>query len=911
VYSVFKTLRPLIALFAALFTAATFVHAQSVRWEPGSGTLALNQISELSLVFDQCEPSGTVAPPSVTGLSFIGSPNRSESTSFNVVNFKATSVRTVTLTYRVRPTERTTLILPAFNVETDKGRQRVASATFEVGDATIGQSGLSAEDVARSAFTLPSASVWAGEVFPLTYTLNASKRYLYNLNKDFEWNSAPLSIEPWPNPEQIDAVLNNDPRVSIVYKTRALVKTPGDYALHPATQLVNISTGSTPFGMFARTNLTQLAVTSPRVDLTVKPLPAPAPAGFNGAVGKFTLDSKVVPATAAVGEPITWTLTLDGHGNWPDVPGLPSRSVSKDFRIVQPQAKRTNKDNALFDASITEDIVLIPTKPGSYTLGPVTFAVFNPATGAYETLTTKPVTIQVAPAVTSASDHGGAHPRPASETSAPSDPMGHSSPDTRHSDSSTVGAIPRDPLPTSGTVVAPLSRPLLVTGLLSSVLCPLFLWLALALRRARVTDPSLPQREAHIRLSNTLRQLASTTRPEAGNLKTENESSAVPSGGLHPQVSSFSSQASDSKPPVSSLLQSWQRDTAILWNLPQAVPTPASFLPLPHRSGEGERPDSAIGHSSGSAAWSTLWAEADRTLYGAAPLPADWTARATQALAARRAPAFNAFQLFLPRNLLPLVILFSSLVISHSSLAATDGANSYAQGNFPAAETAWTNALKTAPTDWSAHHNLALALIQQNRPGEAAGHALAAFVQQPQNPSVRWHLDYAFKSAGVTPAELRPFLTATPVASLARLASPTRWQTFLIASAWLAALALSLGIWAAHRKSTTTSAVSRWSRVIAHGSFRCALGAAALLLAAASGASLHTYGPLSDARAVVVVTPTTLRSIPTELETQKSTPLSTGVVAATDKAFLGWRRLVFPDGQTGWVRVETLVPLWK
>ena len=59
------------------------------------------------------------------------------------------------------------------------------------------------------------------------------------------------------------------------------------------------------------------------------------------------------------------------------------------------------------------------------------------------------------------------------------------------------------------------------------------------------------------------------------------------------------------------------------------------------------------------------------------------------------------------------------------------------------------------------------------------------------------------------------------------------------------------------------------------------------------------------------MTPTTLRSIPTDLETsQKSSPLGVGVVASTDKTFLGWRRLVFPDGQTGWVRSETLVPLW-
>ena len=835
------TLRLWLLVAIAAMSAA---HAQSVRWEPASGTLALNQLSELSLVFEQCEPVGAVSPPSVSGLVF-GSPSRSENTAFNVVNFKATTFRTVTFTYRVRPTERRKLTIPAFTVETDKGRQRVEAAGFEVGDATVGQTGLPIDDVARSAFTLPSPTVWAGEVFPLTYTLSASKTYLYNLNKDFEWNTAPLAIEPWGTPEQHEAVLNNQPRVSIIYKTRALAKTPGDYALHPATHLVNVTTGAAGFGVFGRTQLQQLAIASPRVDLSVKPLPSPAPAGFNGAVGQFTLDSKVVPATAAVGEPITWTLTLDGTGNWPDIPGLPARSVSKDLTPVTPQAKRVNKEGALFDASITEDIVLIPKKPGRYTLGPVAYAIFNPQTGAYETLTTQPVTIQVS---------AGA-PASASSTSAsdnPSDPaLPHS--DIRPSAAVPPAAIPRDPLPPAGESFAPLSRPSLVVALACSALLPLVVWLGLAFRRARVTDPARAQREARSRLSTTLRQIE--TAP----------ASRLP------------------------LLQQWQRDTAILWNLSRAVPTPGHFA--------DER-------------WSALWSETDRALYGDAPLPSDWTSRAQAALAAHRTPAFSAFQLFLPRNLLPIVLLLSSFVINHSSFAADGGAAAYAAGDFSSASGTWSDTLKASPTDWTAHHNLALALIQQNRPGEAAGHALAAFVQQPQNPSVRWHLGYAFKAAGVTPPALKPFLEASPLAQLARLASPTRWQFVLIASAWLGAGSLALTVWSAYHKRTSAASPAHSSFVIRHSSFRRALAAVAALLALAAGLSLHTYGPLADARAVVVVNSTTLRSIPTDLDTQKTTSLQAGTLANTDKTFLGWRRLVFPDGQTGWVRAETVVPLW-
>jgi hypothetical protein len=57
---------------------------------------------------------------------------------------------------------------------------------------------------------------------------------------------------------------------------------------------------------------------------------------------------------------------------------------------------------------------------------------------------------------------------------------------------------------------------------------------------------------------------------------------------------------------------------------------------------------------------------------------------------------------------------------------------------------------------------------------------------------------------------------------------------------------------------------------------------------------------------------TTLHSIPTEAETnQKTTALPAGSLGVIDRSFLGWVRLAFDNGQTGWVRQGELVLLWK
>lgn len=832
---------------------AVTLRAQSVRWEPAGGTLALNQASDLTLIFDQCEPKGDIILPVVAGLD-TRNPSRSEQNSFSIINGNASRTLTVSLVYQVRPSSRQTISIPAFDVSTTKGKLRVAAATFEIGEATVGQSNLSLDAVAQSKFSLPD-EVWAGEVFPLRYTLNAARRYFYQMASTPEWDPTPLSMEPWEKPEQLSATLNGEERISILYKTRAVAKTPGTFTLKTASQLVNLATGTSVFSVFSRPNLEQFAVPSKPATLLVKPLPSPAPADFTGAVGQFTLDSKIVPATAAVGEPITWTLTLSGIGNWPDLAGLPPRSVSRDFRIVQPQAKRTNKDNALFDASLAEDIILVPTKPGPYTLGPVTLSYFDPKTGTYQTLKTEPVTITVAPSTSNAQP-------PASNSQRPDLNAGSSNPDSGPSRPESAitapAAIPRDPLPSAPSAPVPLGFSTLLACLLASVLCPLFVWITLALNRARATDPRLAQRTARVHLAATLAALRRNHNQPAQTL---------------------------------ALVQQWQHHVAVLWQLDLAVPTANSFL-------TGGRTSRSVP----SETWAKLWEESDRVLYRAdAELPEDWITRAKEALAAKYVPSFSVFQLFLTRNILPcLVTLFVASCFLIPSSFAADARASYDKGDFAAAESFWNDAIEASPTDWTARHNLALVLVQQNRWNEASGHALAAFVQQPQNPAVRWNLQFTLKGAGLHPAEVMPLLDTDPLHSLARLASPAVWQRLLIAAVWLASLSLGFWLWLAYGRRDRLKPAA-WI-----------LFGLSLVVAIASAASLHLYGPLADARAVFVAKPTTLRSIPTELDApQKSSALTPGLVATTDKNFLGWQRLVFPNGQTGWVRRADIVPLWR
>jgi len=826
--------------FALLFPI--FAPAQTVRWEADPSSP-----NSVQLVFRDCEPDGNPTLPAIPGatLTFLG-----QSSNVSIVNFQMS--RSVSYSYLVRARQSTPVQIPAFTARTNKGPVNVPAFT-------VAQPGASVDSVASSRLIPERTSVWAGEVFGLTYELSASRRNEPQISPDFEWRPSPLIAEDWTKPEVLEAVVGGDRRLQVIYRTRAIAKKPDAVRLEAANHLLSVRVGTIGFGIISQPRMEAISVTSDQPTLVVRPLPTPPP-DFSGAVGEFKLVSRVVPEQAGVGEPVTWTLELSGTGNWPDLAGLPSREVSNDFQVVQPKAKRTPSEGRLFDATLVEDVVLVPTKPGNYALGPINFSYFDPRSGTYQTVTTPRTMLAIAGPTTplfNVMPQPETAPPPATTTKRATPPATPVAP---------IG-IPRDPLPGSESVMAPLSRRALALWLSAPFVGLLLFWAGLAVRQAHRTDPGRARREAHAGLVRTLTQIAK----------------AGPSA-------------------RAALLLDWQRDSAVLWQIAHAAPPATAFErgappPTPNATtGEGATPETI---------WSSLWREADRTLYGEdVPLPADWVNRATAALAAKPAPAFRPLRAFLPKNLMPfaaaIALLGATIPVLVRAADSAPGA-AYQRGDFAAAEKGWRTSVTQQPTDWIARHNLSLALAQQDNAGEAAAQAAAAFVQQPANASIQWHFALTSEKAGAAPAALAGFLKPTARQSIARLSSPARWQAWLIAAAFAAATALGAMLYNAYgprRRSHTWVAA--------------AILLASLALAGTASAGMLAYGMAGDARAVLVAQPGILRSIPTEADTaQKTLPMVAGTMAIADRTFLGWTHIAFDNGQTGWVRKEEIVPLWK
>ena len=134
-----------------------------------------------------------------------------------------------------------------------------------------------------------------------------------------------------------------------------------------------------------------------------------------------------------------------------------------------------------------------------------------------------------------------------------------------------------------------------------------------------------------------------------------------------------------------------------------------------------------------------------------------------------------------------------------------------------------------------------------------------------------------------------------------RLASPGEWQRLIVVSALLLAAALIVLLLQGYRR------VGAWAKPTA-----LVTSLLAVLLAASATWSLHSYGALADPDVALVWKASVLRSIPTEADTtQKTSPLSAGSIAIVEKTFLGWTKLTFPGGQSGWVHTEDLTKLYR
>ncbi len=130
--------------------------------------------------------------------------------------------------------------------------------------------------------------------------------------------------------------------------------------------------------------------------IKVKPLPTDGkPDGFGGAVGSFTVAASTDKTDLKLDEPLTIKITVTGSGNF-QLFEAPKIDLPSAFEQFEPKStENVNANEKGLSGNKVFSIVAIARQSGSFTIPPVKFHYFDPATKSYKTATSKELVLNV------------------------------------------------------------------------------------------------------------------------------------------------------------------------------------------------------------------------------------------------------------------------------------------------------------------------------------------------------------------------------------------------------------------------------------------------------------------------------------------------------------------------------------
>ena len=190
-------------------------------------------------------------------------------------------------------------------------------------------------------------------------------------------------------------------QTAVLYRTVLYPQHSGDITIDPAKfeAVLRVQTQQRPRSIFddffgSYTNVTKM-LTAPGVTIHVAGLPSGKPAGFSGAVGKFTLTPSISQTELQTNDAVTIKLDITGAGN---MKLIKTPSIDWPEGVEPYDPKVTNNFNTTTSGvSGTKSIeyLAIPRNAGDYTIPAVQFSYFDIDENTYKTLSTPEYTIHV------------------------------------------------------------------------------------------------------------------------------------------------------------------------------------------------------------------------------------------------------------------------------------------------------------------------------------------------------------------------------------------------------------------------------------------------------------------------------------------------------------------------------------
>ena len=350
--------------------------------------------------------------PSFRGFSLISGPNTSTSSSMSFINGQTTrSVQTSFTYYLVADKEGTVTVDAAtctvggkkisskpFTVKVEKmNAQAQQQASQPSNQATRQQPVTQIDDntlFARA--TISNSNPYQGEQVIITY-----KIYTQVQVSQFAIDKLPRNRGFWAEDltddrqvkQYSEAIGDRTYKVAEIRRGALFAQESGRLTIEPLdlnvlamVQRQRQRTGSIcdlfddPF--FNPQQAVERQLSTNRISVNVKPLPH-SPEGFGGAVGRFDVSGGLNIDQVKADEAVTYRVTVSGSGNLMLIEA-PSPQFPPEFEVYDPQIDdNIRKTDAGVSGSRTFEWVLIPRSQGDFTIPPLKFVYFDPATGQY------------------------------------------------------------------------------------------------------------------------------------------------------------------------------------------------------------------------------------------------------------------------------------------------------------------------------------------------------------------------------------------------------------------------------------------------------------------------------------------------------------------------------------------------
>lgn len=354
--------------------------------------------------------------PSFSNFNFLGGPTQYQNSSSQMINGKFTQTFELGFTYFLQaakigiytfPPAQITVAGKTYEsnpvkIEVIKGSKPAPSSTGQNTNSSQAPTDYSGEDLFVRVL-VDKTSVYLGE--PVFATVKIFNR----LNLSQIANAVPPSFTGFYKNDIDVPPLNRLQRENVnghIYgtgviqrfvlypqKTGQLVIDP--YQLECVIQQAAKQQGNGFFDDFFGPSVENISKTieSKPVRITVKPLPEPKPADFDGSVGDYYMKVTSTKTELKANDALTLRVEIGGTGN---IKLLESPKVSfpPDFDTYDPKIT-TNVDKSGNSGSRIFEYLAIPRHEGSFRIPPVKFAYFNPISGTYKNINSEAVDIHV------------------------------------------------------------------------------------------------------------------------------------------------------------------------------------------------------------------------------------------------------------------------------------------------------------------------------------------------------------------------------------------------------------------------------------------------------------------------------------------------------------------------------------